>query len=174
MVDRGQALNVRGNHCHYVYGYFKGYGGIDFQRHRPWLAAMSAAERADFGELYCRLIEAAPPYMLLDEGRLAVAHAGVEEPMLGRLDRRIFDFCLYGELTAGLTYAGYPARRDWATTYQGQPFVAYGHTPTQALEPEIRFNTVNLDQGCCFGGRLTGLRWPELTYEQVNQIKPFD
>lgn len=26
---------------------------------------------------------------------------------------------------------------------------------------------MNVDQGCCFGGRLTALRWPEQTFVSV-------
>ena len=51
-------------------------------------------------------------------------------------------------------------RRDWASEYRGKALVVYGHTPT--LEAEFRHNTINIDQGCAFGGGLTALRYPEL------------
>ncbi|SNS13415.1 hypothetical protein SAMN06893096_102168 [Geodermatophilus pulveris] len=37
--------------------------------------------------------------------------------------------------------------------------VLYGHTPVPA--PEWVNNTLCLDTGCVFGGRLTALRYPE-------------
>ncbi len=37
--------------------------------------------------------------------------------------------------------------------------VLYGHTPVP--EPEWVNNTLCLDTGCVFGGRLTALRYPE-------------
>ena len=37
--------------------------------------------------------------------------------------------------------------------------VVFGHAPV--LEPELRNNTINIDTGCVFGGRLTALRYPE-------------
>jgi protein phosphatase len=37
--------------------------------------------------------------------------------------------------------------------------VVYGHTPTR--DPEWVNDTINIDTGCVFGGRLTALRYPE-------------
>ena len=37
--------------------------------------------------------------------------------------------------------------------------MVYGHTPV--AEPVWVNNTINIDTGCVFGGRLTALRWPE-------------
>lgn len=168
MVDNGAALQVRGNHCQYVYGYFKKYTGPDYTRSRKWLEDLPPAELAEFGQLFCRLVEAAPPYLRLDGGRLVVSHAGIEADMIGKQSRRIFDFCLYGENSSEIhPTLGYPLRRDWAATYQGQAFIAYGHTPTANLLPVIRNNTVNLDQGCVFGGKLSAMRYPEREFVQV-------
>ncbi len=43
--------------------------------------------------------------------------------------------------------------------YRGKAMVLYGHTPVP--EPEWVNNTLCLDTGCVFGGRLTALRYPE-------------
>jgi predicted kinase len=50
-------------------------------------------------------------------------------------------------------------RRDWAAEYRGPYAIIYGHTVVP--EPSWTNNTLNIDQGCVFGGRLTCLRWPE-------------
>ena len=55
---------------------------------------------------------------------------------------------------------GLPERLNWAAEYRGAPLIVYGHTPV--LEPYWKNNTVNIDTGCPFGGRLTALRYPEL------------
>ena len=100
-----------------------------------------------------------PPYAILDDGNLVVAHAGIEEWMIGKTTDRVGAFVRYGEKTGELTPEGLPIRRDWAADYRGKPLVVYGHTPT--LEPGFRNNTINIDQGCAFGGGLTALRYPE-------------
>ncbi|MCL2785483.1 MAG: polynucleotide kinase-phosphatase, partial [Propionibacteriaceae bacterium] len=49
--------------------------------------------------------------------------------------------------------------------------VVYGHTPT----PEIEFinNTVCIDTGCVFGGKLTAYRYPEKEIVQVDALREY-
>ena len=50
-------------------------------------------------------------------------------------------------------------RYPWANDYRGTAMVLYGHTPM----PEVEWinNTMCLDTGVVFGGKLTALRYPE-------------
>jgi len=50
-------------------------------------------------------------------------------------------------------------RYAWANEYRGRAMVLYGHTPVPQLE--WINNTLCLDTGCVFGGRLSALRYPE-------------
>ena len=68
-------------------------------------------------------------------------------------------FCLYGDTTGETDEFGFPVRYPWANDYRGKGMVLYGHTPAQT--PEWVNNTLCLDTGCVFGGRLTALRYPE-------------
>jgi protein phosphatase len=95
----------------------------------------------------------------LDGGRLAVAHAGLKEEMIGRGSGAVRDFALYGETTGEIDSFGLPVRNDWAAAYRGKTAVIYGHTPVR--EAEWVNNTICIDTGCVFGGSLTALRWPE-------------
>ena len=54
---------------------------------------------------------------------------------------------------------GLPVRFNWAAEYRGRAAVVYGHTPTPVAE--WINNTICLDTGCVFGGKLTALRYPE-------------
>ena len=95
----------------------------------------------------------------LDGGRLAVAHAGLKEEMIGRGSPAVRSFAMFGDTTGEIDEFGLPVRNDWAADYRGQTTVVYGHTPTP--EAEWVNNTLCIDTGCVFGGKLTALRWPE-------------
>ena len=79
--------------------------------------------------------------------------------MLGRNYPRAHDFGLYGDTSGRLGADGLPERFNWAADYRGKTAVVYGHTPV--AEPEWLNNTMCIDTGCVFGGKLTALRWPE-------------
>jgi protein phosphatase len=68
-------------------------------------------------------------------------------------------FALFGETTGETDEFGLPVRADWAANYRGPTTVIYGHTPIDRAEWVN--NTLCIDTGCVFGGRLTALRWPE-------------
>jgi diadenosine tetraphosphatase ApaH/serine/threonine PP2A family protein phosphatase len=116
-------------------------------------------ERRKLGHAIAELLVQSPPYRVLDGKRLVVAHAGIEEWMIGKVNTAVSSFARYGERTGEYTEHGFPIRRDWAADYRGKALVVYGHTPVH--EPVFRNNTINIDQGCVFGGELTALRYPE-------------
>lgn len=98
-------------------------------------------------------------HFVLDDGKLVVAHAGMKEEYQGGVSGKAQAFALYGETTGETDEFGFPVRYPWAQDYQGKALVVYGHTPV----PEAEFinNTICIDTGCVFGGKLTALRYPE-------------
>ena len=113
----------------------------------------------DFRAQVDRFIDGLISHYVLDGGRLVVAHAGLIERYHGRASGRVRDFCLYGQTTGETDEYGLPVRYPWAQQYRGRAVVLYGHTPVPAAE--WLNNTMCLDTGCVFGGRLTALRYPE-------------
>ena len=55
-------------------------------------------------------------HLWLDDGRLAVAHAGLKETMIGRGSGAVREFALYGETTGEIDDFGLPVRADWAAS----------------------------------------------------------
>lgn len=175
MVRAGDALYVPGNHCRKLYRYLAGRDvsvehGLETTVRE--LDALPGRERRAVSRTFRRLYEEAPPYMILDDGRLVAVHAGIREDMIGRLSKSIERFCLYGDVTGERTPEGFPVRRDWARDYRGEALVVYGHTPVR--DAVFRYNTINIDQGCVFGGRLTALRYPEMEIVQVPARAAYD
>ncbi len=114
---------------------------------------------ADLRDRARHFLDGLVSHAVLDGGRLVVAHAGLKEAYHGRSSGRVRDFALYGDTTGEADELGLPVRNDWAQDYRGSAVVVYGHTPV--AEPRWTNQTINIDTGCVFGGRLTALRWPE-------------
>ncbi|MCK5718828.1 MAG: AAA family ATPase [Thiomargarita sp.] len=100
-----------------------------------------------------------PDHYMLDKGKLAVAHAGIIEDLQGRHSNAVQAFTLFGKTTGKFDEFGLPIRHNWAADYQGYATVVYGHTVV--AEAEWQNNTICIDTGCVFGGKLTALRYPE-------------
>jgi protein phosphatase len=98
-------------------------------------------------------------HLVLDGGRLVVAHAGLIEAYHGRASARVRAFALYGDTSGEIDEFGLPVRYPWAEDYRGAATVLYGHTPKPTVEWVN--NTACLDTGCVFGGQLTAMRYPE-------------
>ncbi len=158
MADAGHALVVPGNHENKL---VRALAGRNVQISHGLAETLSqlAAEPEEFRkqvEAFCRGLVS---HLVLDAGRLVVAHAGLKQAYHGRASARVRGFALYGDTTGETDEFGLPVRYPWANDYRGAAMVLYGHTPTP--EPEWVNNTMCLDTGCVFGGRLTALRYPE-------------
>lgn len=174
MLEAGRAFWVPGNHDDKFYRYLKGnpvkisHGLAETVQQ---LEALGEIERQALTERYMRHYRRLVDHLVFDRGNLIVAHAGMKAEMQGRSGRRVRNFALYGETTGEIDEFGLPVRLNWAAEYRGKALVAYGHTPT----PEAEFinNTINLDQGCVFGGKLSALRYPEREVVSVPALQKY-
>ncbi len=157
-VEHGGALAAPGNHDAKL---ARALSGHDVQRTHGLDRTMDELEKQPeaFRERVKAFVKRLPSHYELDRGRLVVAHAGMKEELQGRISREVRDFALYGETTGETDEFGLPVRLNWARDYRGRPCVVYGHTPVTT--PEWVNNTICIDTGCAFGGRLTALRYPE-------------
>nr|WP_078843958.1 polynucleotide kinase-phosphatase [Streptomyces albus] len=178
MVEAGTALCVPGNHENKLGRYLKGRTvrmSHGLAETVAQLEKEDEAFRARAGEFIGGLVS----HYVLDGGGLVVCHAGLPEKYHGRTSGRVRSHALYGETTGETDEFGLPVRYPWAEDYRGRAAVVYGHTPV----PRASWlnNTICLDTGCVFGGRMTALRWPERELVDVpaervwyEPVKPLD
>lgn len=129
------------------------------------------AEPPELRDEIRRFLDTLPSHYVLDDGNLVVAHAGLSEDLHGRVSGRVRSFAMFGDTTGETDEHGLPVRRNWAAEYRGQALVVYGHTPV--ADPIWENNTVNIDTGCVFGGRLSALRYPEREIVTVTALKQY-
>jgi protein phosphatase len=158
MVAAGDALCVPGNHEAKLHRALRG-RDVQVTHGLAESLAQLAGETPEFRADVERFLDSLISHYVLDAGRLVVSHAGLTERLQGRASGRVREFCLYGETTGETDEYGLPVRYPWAQEYRGAATVLYGHTPVPV--PEWINNTLCLDTGCVFGGRLTALRYPE-------------
>ncbi len=123
------------------------------------IEALPPDERPLFRSRAAAFLDSLVSHYVLDGGRLVVAHAGMKAEYQGRSSMRVRSFALFGDTTGEVDSFGLPVRHRWAQDYRGKALVVFGHTPVP--EPDRLNNTINIDTGCCFGGALTALRYPE-------------
>lgn len=158
LVVSGQALCVPGNHDVKFVRWLSG-RQVKLTHGLDRTVAQFENESAAFKNEVKAFLDGLAPYAWLADGRLAVAHAGIKEEMIGRSSGAVREFCLYGENTGEHDEFGLPVRYHWAAAYRGATTIVYGHTPVP--DAEWVNNTLCVDTGCVFGGKLTALRWPE-------------
>ncbi|WP_329124186.1 polynucleotide kinase-phosphatase [Streptomyces sp. NBC_01465] len=158
MVADGNALCVPGNHENKLSRYLKGRN----VQHTHGLAEtieQLEKESDEFRTEVREFIDGLVSHYVLDGGKLVVCHAGLPEKYHGRTSGRVRSHVLYGDTTGETDEFGLPVRYPWAEDYRGRAAVVYGHTPV----PSTSWinNTICLDTGAVFGGKMTALRWPE-------------
>jgi protein phosphatase len=158
MAEAGTAICLPGNHDIKLVRKLKGRDVQTTHGLRETLEQLGT-ESEEFNEHARDFLDKLVSHMVLDDDKLVVAHAGMKEAYQGRSSARVRDFALFGETTGETDEFGLPIRLQWAADYRGKAAVVYGHTPV--AEPQWLNNTINIDTGCVFGGRLTALRWPE-------------
>jgi protein phosphatase len=165
MVAAGTALCVAGNHEAKL---LKKLQGRKVQVRHGLAETLEQLEREPVDGL-TPFLDGLISHYVLDAGRLVVAHAGLKEEYHGRASGRVRSFAMFGDTTGETDEYGLPVRYPWAQDYRGRAMVVYGHTPT--VEPEWVNNTICVDTGCVFGGKLTALRYPEREIVSVPAVR---
>jgi diadenosine tetraphosphatase ApaH/serine/threonine PP2A family protein phosphatase len=158
MAEAGTALCVAGNHEAKL---ARALRGAPVRTSHGLQESLDQLDREtdDFRGAVVEFLAGLTHQLVLDDGRLVVAHAGLREDLHGVDSPRARAFALYGDTTGQYDQDGLPVRLPWQKAYAGEAAVVYGHTPvTEAVWVN---NTMCLDTGVVFGGRLSALRYPE-------------
>ncbi|GHE53944.1 polynucleotide kinase-phosphatase [Streptomyces longispororuber] len=158
MVADGTALCVPGNHENKLGRHLKG-RKVQHTHGLAETVEQLEGESEEFRARVREFVDGLVSHYVLDGGKLVVCHAGLPEKYHGRTSGRVRSHALYGDTTGETDEFGLPVRYPWAEEYRGRAAVVYGHTPV----PTATWlnNTICLDTGAVFGGKLTALRWPE-------------
>jgi protein phosphatase len=132
-VAGGSALCVPGNHEVKLLRWLRG-EKVRVSHGLTESIAQMERESPECREQVVRFIDSLISHYVLDDGKLVVAHAGMNAAMQGRASRTVREFALYGDTTGETDEFGFPVRYDWAAEYRGRALVVYGHTPN--VEPE--------------------------------------
>jgi protein phosphatase len=158
MCDAGSAYVVNGNHDRKLARWLEG-RNVTIANGLQQTIDQLALEDDAFRAKVARFLDGLLSHVWADGGRLAVAHAGLKDEMVGRGSAAVRAFAMFGDTTGETDDYGLPVRRDWAAEYRGLTTVVYGHVAT--TDADWVNNTICIDTGCVYGGRLTALRWPE-------------
>ncbi|MFA1818928.1 bis(5'-nucleosyl)-tetraphosphatase PrpE [Virgibacillus oceani] len=174
VIVHKNAYYVPGNHCNKLYRFLHG-NPVKVNNGLETTVAeyeeLEAGEKNTLRKKFMKLYEQAPLYLELPETAAVIAHAGIKESFIGRTDKRVETFVLYGDITGEKHTDGRPVRRDWTQHYKGSQWIVYGHTPVK--KPRILNKTINIDTGCVFGNTLTAFRLPEEETTSVPSKQPF-
>ena len=169
MVKNGSALCVCGNHDDKLMRKLNG-KNVQVRHGLEETMEQLATEPPEFINEAKQFLRSLISHYVLDGGKLVLAHAGLKEDMHGRASKAVRTYCMYGETTGLIDENNLPERIRWEKDYRGKAMVVFGHTPV--LEAEWFNNTINIDTGCVFGGKMTALRYPgrELVFVKAKKI----
>ncbi len=174
VIEQKKAFYTPGNHCNKFYRFLIGNKVQVTHGLETTVAefeALGKQKQPKIRQQFIELYEGAPLYLVLDNKKLIIAHAGIKEEYIGLANNKVKTFILYGDITGKKNPDGTPVRRDWAQNYRGKATIVYGHTPVK--EARVINNTYNIDTGAVFGGKLTALRYPEKEIVSASSTMPY-
>jgi len=170
MVKNGQAFSVNGNHDDKLKRKLDG-RDVKIAHGLAETLEQLANEPKAFIEEVKKFLRKRISHYVFDDGKLVVAHAGLPEAFHGRASSTVRSFAMYGETTGETDEFGMPVRYLWAKDYEGKAMVVYGHTAV--TEAVWLNNTIDVDTGCVFGGKLTALQYPSRNLVSVKAKKVY-
>jgi diadenosine tetraphosphatase ApaH/serine/threonine PP2A family protein phosphatase len=170
MVEEGSAFCILGNHEFKLMRWLRG-NDVKITHGIDKTIDQFKAQPDGFCDKVREFLEGLPVHLVLDDGKLVVAHAGLKEEFHFQQSGQQNAFALYGSRSNELGPNGLPIRLNWAKDYSGEAYVVHGHVAAKTIHQENR--VICLDTGCVFGGHLSALQWPEMEFVQVPAEKSY-
>ncbi|WP_029522089.1 metallophosphoesterase [Persephonella sp. KM09-Lau-8] len=154
----GRFIEIQSNHNLKLYRWFKGRKvniSSGMKKTIDQIIQMPEKKQEELKEKYIRYYESLPLYLIIN-GSVVVAHAGIKDEMIGKVNRKIKDFVIFGETTGRYTEKGFPERLDWTKNRKVDkysPIIVYGHVVFE--KPYINNKAYGIDTGCVLGNMLT-------------------
>jgi len=158
LYKKGRFLEVKSNHLDKFVRYLKGNNvniSHGMQKTVSEFLALNKEKREKIKEEVIYYYEKLPLYLKINNN-VVVAHAGIKDEMIGREDKQVKSFVLYGETTGRYTEKGFPERVDWTKhrkINKNSPKIIYGHVVFD--EPYINNLCYGIDTGAVLGNKLT-------------------
>jgi len=107
-----------------------------------------------------QFLKSLPSHILLANDNVLICHAGLREEFHHINSEEVRKLAIFGERNTDKNLDILRRRLSWIKTYLGKTKVIFGHTPVK--EAIWLNNTLDIDTGCVYGGKLTALRYPSL------------
>jgi len=158
LFEKGKYLEVQSNHNDKFYRWLKGRNvkiSYGMQKTVDEFLKLPEEKREILKNRFLEFYEKLPLYIIINNN-VVVAHAGIKDEYIGRTDKKVKSFVLYGETTGKFTPEGFPERVDWTKKRKvkpDSPKIVYGHVVFP--EPYINNKCYGIDTGCVLGNKLT-------------------
>ncbi len=158
LFERGRYLEVQSNHNDKFVRWLKGRNvkiSYGMQKTVDEFLSLDKKQQELLKEKIINFYEKLPLYLIINEN-VVIAHAGIKDEYIGRYDKKVKSFVLYGETTGKFTPEGFPERIDWTKkrkVTENSPKIVYGHVVFP--EPYVNNKCYGIDTGCVLGNKLT-------------------
>ncbi|WP_457638673.1 metallophosphoesterase [Persephonella sp.] len=175
LKEKRNFYEVQSNHNLKLYRWMKGKNvriSTGMKKTVDEIMALCEDEREYLRERYINYYQSLPLYIIVNDS-VVVAHAGIKDEMIGKVDEKVRDFVIFGETTGKYTEDGFPERVDW-TKYrkinENSPKIVYGHVVYP--EPYINNRCYGIDTGCVLGNKLTAYNpfTDEFIFERARKV----
>ena len=158
LFEKNKFLEVQSNHMDKFVRWLKGKNvkvSYGLEKTINEFNNLSPDLREKLRKKFLNYWEKLPLYLIINDDTV-VAHAGIKDEYIGRTDKEVRKFVLYGAITGKFLENGFPERLDWTKWRKitdKSPKIVYGHQVFE--EPYINNKCYGIDTGCVLGNKLT-------------------